>query len=142
MLRFVALILIASTATGYAETKGCDRVRFDSIDHDVGLRHDKIVGLSIVNGNGVAYIAVIAPPKRDPGIREIMLAANLAGSLPLQCSDGPNLTQKPGWTCDMALVGSPLELVVTFAPEDAADAESRTQAVARYIGDQVLCPLD
>jgi hypothetical protein len=42
----------------------------------------------------------------------------------------------------MALTGSPLELVVTFAPGDAAGDEIRSRAVARYITNEVLCPLD
>jgi hypothetical protein len=68
MLRFVALLLLASSATGYADTNGCEAVRFDSVDHALGLRHDKIVGLAIVNGNGIADYAVIAAPPADPGI--------------------------------------------------------------------------
>jgi len=140
MLRFAALVLLASTASGYADTTACDAVRFGSTAEAIGLSHDKIVSLTTSTGNAATDFVLIAPPPSDPGIRKIMLAANLAGTLPLECGNGPDLSS--GKTCDMTIPGQPLELVVTFASDDAAGAENRAQAIARYVAGEVLCPLN
>ena len=139
MLRFAALALLASTASGYADTTACDAIRFGPTAPAIGLRHDKILNLATSTGNAATDFAIIASPPSDPGIRKIMLAANLAGTLPLECGNGPDPAS--GKTCDMTLPGQPLELVVTFAPDDAEGAENRAQAIARYVADEVLCPM-
>ena len=131
----------------YAAEGACDRVSLDSVEGVVGIRHERIEELATSHGlHGLADFVIVKPPRQPSGpnkIRRIVLMADLSRSFRADCHTGPDITNKQSIICAESVPSKGLKLIVTYEPDSARDLEAQTNALVKYVSDDVLnCRLD
>jgi hypothetical protein len=147
LLGYLALLSSASLAAEKAEPAHvCDRVAIASVNGDVGIWHDKIVGFSRLRGltGPIIYVDVVAPLQSDSAnkIRRMSLWWGAHPTASAVCKTGPDIGQRPAVNCAESVPETQLMLDITFEPEGAHDTETRTSELVKYVLGNVLCKLD
>jgi len=147
LLGYLALLSSASLAAEKTEPAHvCDRVTIDSVNGDVGIWRDKIVGFSRMRGltGPIIYVDLVAPPQSDSAnkIRRMSLWWDAHPMANAVCKAGPDIGRRPAVNCAESVPETQLRLDITFEPEGAHDTETRTGELVKYILGEVLCKLD
>jgi hypothetical protein len=142
-----AACLAVLTFDAWATEKSCDPVSIDSVQGIVRIRHEKILGIATThNRGGIAIWVRIGPPDQILGanqIRRMRLWADVRPSIQAVCKKGPDTGMQLGINCVKSVPGKGLQLLVTFEPGNDRDPEDQTNALVKYVLEDVLdCPVD